>query len=459
MDLADAKADDQLGRPDITRLLSINDMIYTKGASVNPVVVRQQKEMVADNGSGATFGPGGRIYLTLQTGTDFIDPLNSYLAFDITTTSTGGNANPAILLGSGALRLFSDSVVTARSSQELDRCERMNLLNYHLVRGEAIDLQNYNYNGLFCASGNGITEANSTDPVSSTVPGRPWSSPSNGSGTAIGTVCVPLKFLSPIFNSTKLMPPHLSRGLRLELACATFKDAFTNVQNAIGGTPTYSISGVRAVMDSYSVADSVLAYLNAEWASTPSGLVYEYKSWVTTPQDNIPTGSTVVNLDLRRSLSMALDAVCAVRQTYAANDFKEDTLASAIVANTSTTQWRIGSTYLPAQTAVGIAKHYANMLYWQSRLRYDVPSGTGYGFFVGAASASPANRFGLGKFCAVLNRSSILDQAGQSLNNSSTLSFNASGLTAAGADGMSCTMFCRHLRRAVLFVENVVLET
>jgi len=463
MDLADAKADEDLGRPDITRLLTINDMIYTKGASVNPVVVRQQKENVADNGTGATFGPGQRIYLTLQTGVDFIDPLNSYLAFDI-AFSGGADATKAMLMGTGALRLFSDSVVTARSSQELDRCERMHVLNYHLVRGESIELQQNNYNGMFAASGNFATINTCSavaSPVGATI-ARPAAAPSDGTSPdgspQIGTVCIPLKFLSPIFNSTKLMPPHLSRGLRLELACATAIDAIVAGADRTG--TTYTISGVRCLLDSYTVADSVLSYLNAEWASTPSGLVYEWKSWVTSPLDN-QTGTTC-NLDLRRSLSMALDAFACCRETNAEAKLTNDSLASEILANTSTSQWRIGSTYLPSQNCVGQARHYALMLYWMSRLRYDVPTGTNFQWFVGGATAGAGNdrypAFGLGKFCCVLNRSSILDQAGQALNNSSTLSFNASGLTAP-AVSQSITMFCRHLRRAICFVENVVLET
>jgi len=462
MDLADAKADNALDTRDVDRLLTINDMVYTRGASVSCVVVRQQKQNIVDSGQGTIFGPGQRIFMTLQTGTDFIDPLNSYLQFKLGVT--GGSADTtAALFGSGALRLFSDSVVTPRAGPELDRCERMNVLNYHLVRGESLELQEANYNGMFLASGNRtkVDELLETPVATQTSIGRAAAVPGDGAAGEFNfqTVTIPLKWLSPIFNSAKLMPPHLARGLKLSLTCAPALEALVNPEG-IAGAPTYQISDVQCILDSHIIADSVLNYLNTAWASTPSGLVYEWKSFVVSPFDTLPAGTTTLNLILSRALSMALDAFVCVRESLVAGqDFSDDKLASTLFSENASTQWRIGSTYLPSQNTVSIGGHYANMLYWMGRMRADAPTGTNYLFFKGGDGDATTTNYGLGKFCCVLNRSGILDQAGQALNNSSSLSCNVSGMTPITAlyQG-SAILFCRHLRRAICFIENVVLE-
>lgn len=428
MDLADMKADDQLGKADIERILNLSDMIYLRGVAASPVVSRQQKESIVDGGRSSTYQASSRFSITFQTGSDFIDPLNSYLCFTVYTAGAAG-----ILQRSGAARLLQDVVIISRSGQELDRTENNSLLQYHLIAGLEAELQNYNYNGLFCtATANGSA---------SSAPQRSNSIPAS-SGSAV-RMCVPLKFVSPIFASAKLMPPHLARGLRIEALTETFARAF--VGNTVTG---YTISDVHCLLDCYSLADSVQAYLNQEWASTPDGLVYEFKSYNTSTAS---LASTSVSVEVRRACSMALSAFAVVRHDNAGGT--QDAFRSVAVADSDIAQWRIGSTYLPSQSLTTIPKHYAQMLYWQSKLRHEVPSGVAYNDFIDVTDAHS----NFGKYCVVLNRSNVLDLAGQSLNNSSTLSFNGTVSNAVAGDLV--TVFMCHLRRAICFIENIVLET
>jgi len=81
----------------------------------------------------------------------------------------------------------------------------------------------------------------------------------------------------------------------------------------------------------------------------------------------------------------------------------------------------------------------------------------GYADFVGEDQGDVDKRpnIGMGMFPAVLQRNNILDLSGIAINNSSTLSCDASLEAVVDRDA---DIFMRSLRRAVLFLETVQLE-
>jgi hypothetical protein len=268
---------------------------------------------------------------------------------------------------------------------------------------------------------------------------------------------IPLKYISGLFDSEKLMPPHLARGLRIDCLLEQLNTAI--VEFASDNTVTsYEIKKPYILHDSYRMADSVLEYLNAEFASKKTGLVYEFNSCHTT---NSVTADTSLNVEVRRSVSMAIDAFAVTRDSSNKTNKNRDSFASYPIEDADRSQWRIGSHYLPNQDTVGIVEHYTQMLYHMNALRTDKPVGTSYDEFKGEETvivtpASERVNWGQAKFPVTLQRNNILDLSGLAINNSTTLEVNGSLQTALSR---VVQVYLRHLRRCICFVESVVLET
>ncbi len=156
-----------------------------------------------------------------------------------------------------------------------------------------------------------------------------------------------------------------------------------------------------------------------------------------------------VAIEVARAVSMALDAqlVTTIVGAGDANEGKLDSFASIAMDEKDSTQWRIGSHYLPNSSINGRAEHYAQFTYWLNALRSGKGTGVDYAQFIAGA----------GQFCMTLQRNAILDQSGMALNNSSTLQIN--GTLGAVPVPRVAYVFLRHLRRAVCFLESVQLET
>ncbi len=433
-----------LTKQDIVRILPVNDLLYIKTAPTSPVIERTQKVSYSEGGGGTRFSPGDHVIINLQSGVDFIDPLQSFLVFDIELEGAVGAE--AAFPGS-ILNIFEQSQISSRSGREMDRTEELNLLNYHMVRMVPDDRRTTILNGLMGAQ---------TYDVLAEAPAKQRNT------LVVGTTqrfMVPLKYLGGIFNSDKLMPPHLSRGLRIDLTLEEATRAFVQV-----GAPLfdgYTISNVQVLSDNYRMVDSVLEFLNAEFAAKKTGLVYEFFSWHTTRSTST---SSNVDIEVRRSVSMAVDVFATVCLGAKRTDIAADSFQSVAVDEKDNSQWRIGSHYLPNTPSVGVVEHFAQMVYWANRLRGDKGLGDKYDEFKGGGAADPGVswEYGTGKYCATLQRNNIFDLSGVAINNSQTLAINASLQNGGGAGAGESTdiyVFLRHLRRAINFLESSVLET
>jgi len=433
-----------LTKQDIVRILPVNDMLYIKTAPTSPVIERTQKISYSEGGGGTRFSPGDHVIINLQSGVDFIDPLQSFLVFDI---ELKGAAGAEASFPGSILNIFEQSQISSRSGREMDRTEELNLLNYHMVRMTPDDRRTTILNGLMGAQ---------TYDVKAAAPAKQRNS------LVVGTTqrfMVPLKYLGGIFNSEKLMPPHLSRGLRLDFTLEEATRAF--VQSSVALFDDYVISNVQVLSDNYRMVDSVLEFLNAEFAAKKTGLVYEFFSWHTTRSTST---SSSIDIEVRRSVSMAVDVFATVCVGANRSKIDTDSFHSVEVDEKDNSQWRIGSHYLPNSPSEGVVEHFAQLIYWANRLRGEKGLGDKYDEFKGggADSAGVSWKYGTGKYCATLQRNNIFDLSGVAINNSSTLAINANltnGGSAAAGGSTDVYVFLRHLRRAINFLESSVLET
>jgi len=437
----------QLSNKDIIQLLPINDLLYTRTAPSNPVVERTQKKSYAEGGSGTTYTALDHMIFNLQTGTDFIDPLQSFAVFEVRVNCDAvAVADLSLAFQGSAMNLVRDSQIETRSGKEMDRLEQANLLAYHQVMGDDPEFASHNLSGLMMANTKNVLADISTRnkfTIAIGVQNSTWHK-----------IMIPLKYVSPIFDSEKLMPPHLARGLKIDCTLEAFKTAFTEF-TATNEADSYTIRKPYILTDNYRMADSVLEFLNADFASKKSGLVYEYFSYHTT---KTTTADTNLDVEVRRSVSMAVDLFACTRLAANKSLLTHDSFASYPISDSDRIQFRIGSHYLPNAPSEGIVELYAQYLYYANLLRDNKVSGLTYSEFLGALgiSAGTSVNHGDGKFCTTLQRNAILDLSGIAINNSMTLAIEG---TLGVAASRNVSLFLRHLRRAVLFLESSQLET
>lgn len=450
---------EELKEQDIIKLLPVNRMLYMRRAPSNPVSERQQQKSRVEGGGNQTFGTGATCKINCQSGVNFIDTLQSFLVFDIAAVG-----NDSFFAGS-ALDLISGTQVNARSGKEISRIEYLNRLNYHRIKHEDPVLVEHQYNALFMANvaRRGIKKAAGAAPTSAEAYLLPFYSSHDRYTLAAGVaqrVMIPMKFLSGLFGNEQMLPPHLMRGLELTLNFESYLTALVGI--AHNAAPTgFTITNPYLLLDSYYVSEAVIRFLNDEFASKKHGLVVEYKDWVGM-SDAIGNASSW-DYEVRRSLSMNLGVfavMCDQARTLVA---AQDSFASYTFDDTTTSQWRLGSHYLPADRINGTVEHYAQMAYWANTLRTNMALGIRYQDFVGANTTATIDvvNYGAGKFCAVLSRNNVLDLSGVALSNSMQLALNATfpvPILPAPGVVLRGYAFLHHMRRVVCFLEGLTLE-
>lgn len=173
--------------------------------------------------------------------------------------------------------------------------------------------------------------------------------------------CLPLRFMSGLFDYDQLLPMQLTSGLRLEFEWENVRDAFrfVGVRGADGfneppipATPNmdsikYYIKNARIVTDSCKLTDSVVQELNSR--SAQNGLEIVYRTFFTTVASPA-RGTQELNIESRKAVSRCFGAMAAFYRNYHdaqeryARDYNE-----TLPMNALEWQWRAGNLYFPNQ--------------------------------------------------------------------------------------------------------------
>jgi len=188
-----------------------------------------------------------------------------------------------------------------------------------------------------------------SQPKNYSVSGRRW--------------CLPLRFMSGLFDYDQLLPMQVTSGLRLEFEWENVQDAFRFVN--VRGTDTYNqgddiipatvdmdrvkyfIRNARIVTDSCKLTDSVVQELNSR--SAQNGLEIVYRTFFTTVASP-PRGTQELNIESRKAVSRCFGAFAAFYRNYAdateryVRDYNE-----TLPMNALEWQWRAGNLYFPNQ--------------------------------------------------------------------------------------------------------------
>ena len=234
-------------------------------------------------------------------GSDLIAGKASWIEFDIFVEGD------ATLPLNGGMSVFRETVVRARSGQELDRYQFANIHNSDQMPVE-------------CTFGTQQT-------VATAMRGD----------TAIAdcqsiSVCVPLAWVNPFFSSSRLIPTQSIGTIRLEMLFAPAVEAM------IGAGVNYQVRNLNVVVDTFSLSDAALRSL--QMIASQSGLAYEFTSVHTTVNTSNGTSGNFVSL---KSASRALGATLHICETARLTDAASNSLLNEPF-EVKQSQWSLGYT-------------------------------------------------------------------------------------------------------------------
>ena len=412
-------------------LLQVNQLSYKLPPQIS---IASKCTHVINYSQQASYSGGETIIFDSQTGSQFVDPANSYLRLVVKPVDSAHS------FGSGSVNnIFSRVVVRTQTGAELSRCEDYNLLNKFMER--------YN-NSTAWFDSVGVAQGFNKEAASAAV----YSSaiPSTGRLYVVPVQCL-MACMNPI--GAKLVPPNIMSGLRIELSLAGADDAFSSVTQASPVTlASYVVERPEMHWKVFELADQFQRKIQEMAAQ---GLNYLYKE---TFHTIVSTTTSDINFDIKKAASKALTCRIITRDpTLLATDGRDK--FGAKVYNYETLQANIGSDYWPNQklqvtstpTLNNINEAYYYTLYAADKLEGWAPPSVGPVQFLGAANFT---RYNSGMVCFNLNKSNVSELAGYTTSNSRALLVN---LKQHSADAVRIDAYLTYLRLAKVLTSNVIV--
>jgi len=362
-------------------LIRVNGLSYRMPSNMSVVVSRTMKRSYANLDA---YQQNGKIIITWNSGSEYVNGLNSYLVFDAQVIGAAGATGT---FESGSAINFIDNVtVNSLQGTEVDRVEGVNAYRRDMDRYEYS--QDY-INNIGTVMGYQSTETPNGHNTVSLTPKR---------------YCIPLSKICGLCNTSVLLPSMLAGGLRFEIKLASVGAALKKGATA----PTdFKLTNVSMQLDSFQMADGIQKRLMQESAS--SGLEFFYETYDRT-RHNVAS-SNKANITVRKAVSRALSAFVKTRITNTVESLDFDSMASE-VNDVTGFFWRLGSLNFPNQKLTAKEEQYYYAQYAMKKLEHPHKN----------------NSISLTDFLAsegivavTLERSSVLSLSGLPINNTRTL--------------------------------------
>ena len=338
----------------------INNLVYTLPS---PETVATQRNDMRNYFDQRSYSAGQTMRAVFQTGSRFVDVLNSQLVFDLNATDVVG---ASVSWGKGsALNLIK------------------NVRVYHKNGTELVNIQNHNLNQM-------IEDKNSKsrkwfDTVGytmgydvSTSNNAGLGLQSNAAGTAIQRnpvlggrtqYIIPLSCIAPIFNPVQkqLCPNSLSMGLILEIDVATSKEA---VFREGGATDVeLSISDIYLNLSTTVLSDMAVGTLND--VASKNLIEYVYVDTYTS-RISQPAGNGTISTSVNKAVSFADHIVACELPSANTNTQTADGFKLSGGELSSSYQYQLGSIQLPSQVFTDtLSASYIQMLKTYNKFRDD----------------------------------------------------------------------------------------
>jgi len=399
--------------------LDFNDLLFETPANLTLRVHRTQRQQKSDRTS---YAPAQTCLIRLNTGSDYIDPKNSYLSFSVAVDAGTGHFG----IGS-ALNLINQVVVRSKSGVELDRYRRCNLHKSHTIKYEKSRDWITKTGGLMGYAADTETTTN----------------PSVGGVTTTAVkYVIPLAELSGVFDpvgSGKLMPGALAAGMEVEITWETALRALIDPESGVG---SYTITNPEVHLESIRLTDAAQRVLNQKAAK--EGLSYLYHRIHTS---EIAANATSLTHRVSLSVGQCVDA-CSIIVNNTAGITTDNNASIAFDA----TSWfyRIGQLYYPATTLTDDAAGRES--YFQALKTFDKLHMTSN---EGAVSQTEFSTGAFGALCMPFSKDESMLMSSEAVNNSRQLELQLTRSTSNSTDQQ--VMFVKYLAQVRIFLDSVVV--
>jgi hypothetical protein len=366
--------------------LLVNNLSYHQPEALSLAVQRSYSRNFFQRRS---YGEGETAVIDFNSGTDYVDPGNSYLTF--TVLLTGVNTPTAGWGINSAMNLIKQVTIKSRSGTELDRVERCNL-----------------WSGLNAAYTNTRAYLDRQGPMEG------WNQAAGVlNRTTAVRYAIPLKRLAPFFNPVKRgqkIPPQCMSGLHMEIIFEDRAIAFLQATGVGTDILGYTVDQLSVMTDNICMTDDVQKTLNDQSAN--DGLEYAFPR-IFTSQDAV--ASTNINSQVRRAVSQA-NIAYAISLDTTKNALGFDSF-KAITWDATVFQFRLGALYYPIQAIqdplADAVEPYAQALEMWDKLKHpEVESSVSYADFQTGGRAIMA---------VSLEKDTALNFSGLPVNNSRVL--------------------------------------
>lgn len=398
-------------------LIRANSLFYRMPSNMSVCVSRTMKRSYANLSS---YNQNGKIIITWNSGSEYVNGMNSYLTFDAAVLGPAGAT--ATFESGSSCNLIDNVTINSIQGTEVDRVEGVNAYRR--------DMDRYEYSQDYINNIGSIMGYKSTETGASNAHNELTLTPKR--------YCIPLSKICGLCNTSILIPSMLAGGLRFEIKLASLGASLKQ-----GATvPTdYVLTNVNMHLDSFQLADGIQKRLMQEAATT--GLEFFYETYDRT-RHNI-SASNKANITVRKSVSRALSAFVKTRLTANTEALTEDSMASE-ANKVSGFFWRLGALNFPNSKLNSLEEQYYYAQYAMKKLEHPHKNN----------SISLDDFKGVEGIVAVtLERSSVLSLSGLPVNNSRSLQVELDYSSSADRD---MDVFMHYLQLARVFPTNILVK-
>jgi hypothetical protein len=454
------------GADTVEGLLELNKLNYDMFPDLSVAVARTTKQQQFQQRNYSS--ESRNAVCTFNTGSDYINGKESYLAFTLRyTTTANGNGGPTDIPPTrpdtftfghrgSALNLIQDIVIQDRAGNELERVTGVNIIAN--MRQWLMSPGWRRTNGLMFGCYIPAAPGQASPDPDEILPGF-----NNTAGTPIvhagSRFAIPLFLISGLFDINKLLPSTLMTGLQIQITFAAPETVFVQDSGSAAGL-RYALDDVRFELDAHTLSDSVNRTLMQR--SATDGLEIPFRTWHLASTNLAAAVGTDISAENRKAVSRAFKSRALFRVTTNITDVDEDSFA-AVDSNISQWQWQVGNMYYPHQPRtvggddVGLYAETFHAISKSEGLIDSAREGAMYPDDFQTNGAVPP----LWWIPLDLERSSAIDVSGLPLNNSRILQLQAkfkAGSNQATGGGQTVTLCLQYFKVLRSFVDNTSVE-
>jgi len=308
-------------------ILFNNGLNYTLPVPSSVAVNKTKKRSYFQNRS---YKSGETMVATLNTGSSFIDLTNSNLVVKVKVTSTNPGAFSCGFGSGSAMNVVENVRIYHRSGTQYTNTQKMNM--YRVQEDLVCESENW-----FDTVGTNMGYNVGAGKFTSTAPEHDF--------------VIPLKKLHPFFDPCGgddiMGPPQMYASLRVELDQATLAQIFYNGPANVDNATDFEIVDIYFDLECVDLMDSAQASINTN--AQKKALEYLYRD-VFTSRTASPNATSVVNVDINKSVSYASRVVASINDNNRQNSLAAD--AFAIPYKQGSWWYQLGSNQYPSNQKI-----------------------------------------------------------------------------------------------------------